>query len=537
MDTCDGGHLREMFLQAERYLRLNRETINSLNVFPVPDGDTGTNMSLTLVNATMKVREHPNPSIFEIARTIADTTLLDARGNSGVIISQFYRGFATALDGKRSANARDIAEALRVGGNSAYEIVTSPKEGTMLTVLRKAAETAFEIARAEVDVRAVFKAYLQQAEETLKETPEMLDVLCEAGVVDAGGLGVVCLFRGKERALDGELIAEDDLYSEIEEFVEKPKLDPGHEVEFGYCLEYFVAGTALSPRRIEKALEDYGDSLLVVGSEGQRILKVHLHTNDPDHVISLGRSFGEVSKVKVDDIRAQQAQFMNATAPEEKTISVVAVAAGQGLQEVLTSLGADAIVDGGQTNNPRVEDLLAAVDRTRSKHVILLPNNKNIILAATQLKSMTERDVHVIGTRSIPEGVAALLALERSDELGKNLARMEESARQTMCGYVTYATRDATIQGQEVSEGELLAFRDEEFVTSGESLVEVTTRLADALVASARDLEIVTLYRGDSVSEAEGEAIAKALLARHSELEVEVYDGRQPVHHIILSVE
>ena len=530
-----------MFLEGEKYLRINRDTVNDLNVFPVPDGDTGTNMCLTLANAAAKVRRGgASRSFSELATAIAETTLLDARGNSGVILSQVYRGLASSLDGKADVGAGELAEALRSGSEAAYDVVSNPKEGTMLTVLREAADTACEIAKGAEDVQVVLQAYLKQAEESLRETPEKLDVLREAGVVDAGGLGVVCIFRGMERALQGEVLEEEeDLYSEIEEFVETPKLDPGHEVEFGYCTEFFVNGEALSAKSVEASLLEHGDSVLVVGGEGGRVLKVHLHTNEPEDVLDLCRGLGEVSKIKVDDIRAQQEELARKTADQApRELAVVAVASGEGLAEAFGSLGADEVVDGGQTNNPPVEALLEAVERTGARKVIVLPNNKNVVLAARQLEGLAKREVRVVPTRSVPEGLAAMMAYDRGTEADRNVEKMDRAASETVDGHVTWATRDATVSGLTVKEGDLLAFQGEELVAATGSLVQAAAELVEALLTAAGgEAELVTVFHGEGVDAEEAEAIATRIQDDHDEVEVEVYRGGQPVHHLLVSVE
>ena len=530
-----------MFLEGVNYLRINREPINELNVFPVPDGDTGTNMCLTLEGAAERLRDSSVPSVSGVLDTVSKVALLDARGNSGVIISQFYWGLAQALDGCEVVDARQFAVGLHAGSEAAYGIVTEPREGTMLTVLREAAEMAQEIAQSDDDIRNVVSAYLRQAETTLKKTPELLPLLREAGVVDAGGLGVVCLFRGMERALRGlEVGRSEEILAETEDFAKTPKITPYVPTKYRYCLEFFVTGDGLSRTEVAGLLAGCGDSLLVVGNEDQRTVKIHLHTNHPLDVISTGEQLGEVSRLKTDDMHSQQRQHAHkACGNNAAAFGVVAVATGAGLGAIFESLGVDQVVCGGPTNNPTVQDLSSAIAATGASDVFLLPNDKNIVLAAKQLALLTTQRTHVLETRTIPQGIAAMVAMNRSETVEVNLRRMNDAKRRVQSGHVTYAIRDSTVHGKSVREGDKLAFRERELAASGDDLEAVTAALVKAMAVSTEPepAELVTMYYGADVTEEEAAAIGESVQEKHPELEVEVYSGGQPFFFFIVSAE
>lgn len=534
--------LRNMFLLGAKNLEANKQAVDALNVFPVPDGDTGTNMHLTL-QAVVRALDKPNlDTCAAVAQVVASGSLMGARGNSGVILSQLFRGFSRSLERKTVLQGTDFALALMAGVETAYKAVGRPVEGTILTVARDAARAAQAKARTEQDIAKVMQAVIEQAEKTLVRTPEMLPVLKKAGVVDAGGQGLVYIYRGFLQALLGQEL-------EAPVAIEAPKLiivpEQAHfaptEIEFQYCTEFLILHPRVEDHMLRPSLEAYGDSLLVVGDEG--VIKVHIHTNHPGTVMELALEHGELSGIKIENMKEQHAhtawaeEGLKVARPgSDKSIGVVAVAAGDGLREVFLSLGADVVVSGGQTMNPSTEDLAAAVNSLACERAIILPNNKNVILAASQVKEVTNKEVAVVASRTVPQGLAAMLSYEAdATELERVARAMHRRMSGVKTGLVTYAVKSYNGDVGEISEGDILGLSDKGIDTVGTDVNEVALALLANMVTD--DDGVISLFAGAETDEAYAKSLVESIKAKFPNCELEFFTGGQPVYYYILSVE
>lgn len=534
--------LRRMFLTGARSLEMNKESVDALNVFPVPDGDTGTNMNLTL-QAVVRALDKPGQNTCsQVAQAVASGSLMGARGNSGVILSQLFRGFSKALERKEVLAGTDFAAALVAGVETAYKAVGRPVEGTILTVAREAAKFAQSKARAENDLVKLMRLTIEQAEKTLARTPEMLPVLKKAGVVDAGGQGLVHIYRGFLLALEGkELGTSPTLVA--------PKLKPDTKkgafeaefIEFLYCTEFLIMKPKVPDHVLRQSLESHGDSLLVVGDDD--VIKVHVHTNHPGAVIELALEHGELSGVKIENMKEQHEhthwaqEEVRASPPGEgKTIGVVAVASGKGLSEIFRSLGVDVVVEGGQTMNPSTEDLAAAVNSLACDHAVILPNNKNIIMAAEQVKEVTQKHVAVVSSRTIPQGLAAMLSYEpESPDLERVWKAMQRRMNGVKTGQVTYAVKSYSSDAGEIEEGDILGLNDKGIDTVGKEVPEVALQLLVNMVTD--DDGVISLFYGSDVSEANAKALAERIRVQFPHCQLDFCCGGQPFYYYIFSVE
>lgn len=530
-----GRHLRAMLQGAAAHLEKNKEQVNALNVFPVPDGDTGTNMHLTLTAAVKEAMQGPD-GLSAVAAAASKGSLMGARGNSGVILSQLFRGLAQAWVDKTTAGPKDVAQGLVEATRTAYRAVLKPVEGTILTVARLAAREALGAARAGGDVEAVLKAAVAGAKEALAKTPLLLPVLREAGVVDAGGQGLVYILEGALGALAG---AET---TQPEEDLPAPARAPREEAQpeelrYGYCTEVLLRGQKLDVGAIRAKLLGYGDSLLVVG--GADAVKVHVHTNHPGQVLEELLAYGTLHDVKIDNMREQHREFRAVAVPApartEKALAVVAVAIGDGLKAAMEGLGADVVVSGGQTMNPSTEELLAAIETAPAKKVLVLPNNKNVILAAKQTEGLTQKEVAVVPTRSIPQGIAALLAFNPELGLAENAANMAAAAQKVKTGEVTYAVRSTRTNGHEIAAGDILGLVDDELVTVGQDVNQVTEEILSVMVGP--DSELITVFTGQDLKPEAAEELFARVRERFKDCEVEFHAGGQPLYYYILAVE
>ncbi len=549
--TIDGRQFKGMVQASLAWLKQHQEAINSLNVFPVPDGDTGTNMMLTMTSAWKEIAQVDEPHIGKVAGKVAHGALMGARGNSGVILSQIWRGFARGLDGHAEMDAPLLATAMRAAAETAYKGVVRPVEGTILTVVRETAEEV-EIAIEESDdLLTLFERMLERARAAEARTPALLAVLREAGVTDSGGQGFVVILEGMVRALKGLPVEEADRLARVVDL--EAALPPhGEHIEFDenypYDVQFIIVGKDLDVESIRATIEAMGDCPLVVGDS--ETIKVHVHVADPGVPISFGAKMGSLRDVVVEDMQAQYQEFIAgrdeppviapaaaavAVPQEVPAIGVVAVVAGEGLADVFRSLGANAIIEGGQTMNPSTADILEAVDNLPSEKVIILPNNKNIIMAAQQAAEMSEKEVAVVPTRSIPQGIAALLLLDQTATLDGNVSAMLEAAQTIESGEVTYAVRDVQLNGVTVHEGDAIGLLNGQLIVSGASYDEVVERLLEKIDLDER--ELVTLYYGEDVQQEEAEKLAERLEARYPELEFEVVRGGQPHYPYLIAVE
>ena len=554
MSNITTSLFQEMVQAASTRLNKQAEYVNSLNVFPVPDGDTGTNMGMTIENGAKEVADKSASTVGEVAAIFAKGLLMGARGNSGVITSQLFRGFSQSVKGKDELDGQALALAFQSGVEVAYKAVMKPVEGTILTVSRGAAIGAKKKAEATNDAVEVMKAALEGAKAALAKTPDMLPVLKEVGVVDSGGQGLVFIYEGFLSALTGEYIASEDFQATpatMTEMInaEHHKSVAGHvateDITFGYCTEIMVA-LKQGPTYVKdfdydefrNYLNELGDSLLVVNDD--EIVKVHVHTEDPGLVMQEGLKYGSLVKVKVDNMRnqheAQLEKEEKASKPaEEKEYAIIAVVAGDGLAEIFKAQGVDYIISGGQTMNPSTEDFIKAVDQVNARNIIFLPNNKNIFMAAQSAAEVLEQPTTVIETRTLPQGLTSLLAFDSGKTIEENHERMTAALSDVISGSVTTAVRDTTIDGLEIHENDNLGMVDGKILVSNPDML--TTLKATFAKMLDEDSEIVSIYIGEDGDEELANGLAQDLMEEYEDLEVEIHQGNQPVYPYIFSVE
>ena len=530
-NSIDSSQLQEILVAGATRLARLRKDIDRLNVFPVPDGDTGTNMYLTLMAALQEMGKVSEDSIGVVSEAVARGALTGARGNSGVILSQILQGFAHALAGKEKATAADIALALETGSQYAYRAVSEPVEGTILTVARSAAEAARFAAERSGDLLRLGLYVYRRASDTVLLTPEMLPVLKEAGVVDAGGKGFAAILEGilqiftryrSEAAQDAPF---DFRPSEPDA---EPRFASATDIKFTYCTEFIIKGQGIPIEEIKQVLREYGDCMMVVGNSGTA--KVHIHSNNPGRVIESCLLYGSLHQIQVNNMLDQHQELQR---QQPKPMGVVAVAQGEGIAKILESLGVDVVVNGGQTMNPSAEEIVKAIDRVTADSVFVLPNNKNIVLAAQQAQQLTSKNVAVIPTRSVPQGIAALLGLNSEADFETNVSQMQESSTNVLTGEVTRAAKDAAFNGLTITEGEFIGIA-EGTLMKGSSLIEAVLNVCRELVPRG---ELSTLYYGMDVPGKEAEAILERLAQIYPEVEFELYYGGQPLYHFLISVE
>jgi DAK2 domain fusion protein YloV len=522
---------------SSRWLEAHIDLVNSLNVYPVPDGDTGTNMHLTVRAALEEMAQVQSDSAGALSQALAHGALMGARGNSGVILSQILRGIARALDHRDSIDSSDLAHALKEGAATAYKGVLRPVEGTMLTVIREAAEAAVAAAAQNgATLQSVLEWTTEEAGHSLVRTPSLLPVLREAGVVDAGGQGLVLLLQGLLRFLRGETVSEAAVKATTSTAIAQMQAPSG---DYGYDVQFLMRGRGLDVNAIREFISAAGDSVLVVGDE--ETVKVHVHCDWPGRIIDYGCSLGAIEDVVVENMQAQHEAFVSRLGepdlPAEPVtgIGIVAVVLGEGLHRVFESLGVSSVVSGGQTMNPSIEELLSAVMALPNEQVIILPNNANVVLSAQQAKSLAAKDVAVVPTRTIPQGISALLALNYQADLEANVAAMEEAATGVQTIEITTAVRSAQVNGMKVEQGDIICLLNDELTMAGQDCLEVALRTLDRI--HAERLEIITVYSGADASGAEAEALVEGIKQRFPAQDVELVDGGQPYYRYIVSAE
>ena len=548
METINARMLQQMFLSGAATLESNKEKINDLNVFPVPDGDTGTNMTMTINSAADEVRCIENPTMDNLSKAISTGSLRGARGNSGVILSQLFRGFCKEIKEHEELDMKAIAVAMQKATETAYKAVMKPKEGTILTVARGIAEKTVEEAERTNNIAEAFENVLEHGEKVLASTPDMLPVLKQAGVVDSGGQGLLCVLYGCYDALTGKV-------SDVASAATGAAFDDV-DIEFGYCTEFIIKldkeFTEEDEDEFKSYLNSVGDSIVCVALDD--IVKIHVHTNHPGEVFEKGLTYGQLSRMKVDNMREEHenkiiSQSAVDKANEEKAneavetphvelkeLGVLAVVPGDGLTEIFKGIGADATISGGQTMNPSTEDILNAVMKIPAKTVFVLPNNSNIILAATQADVLCdEKDIIVIPTKTIPQGISALVSFDPTGDADSNKDNMMEAIDCVLSGQVTYAVRDTQIDGHDVKKGDYIAINDEGLVASETDIKDSVIKMLDGMVSD--DYELISIYYGSDVDEADAEAIAAIVEEKYSYLDVELEYGGQPVYYYIISVE
>lgn len=555
MSNITTSLFQEMVQAASTRLGNQVEYVNSLNVFPVPDGDTGTNMGMTIENGAKEVADKPATTVGEVGQILSKGLLMGARGNSGVITSQLFRGFGQAIKDKEELTGQDLAHAFQSGVEVAYKAVMKPVEGTILTVSRGAATAALKKSEETDDAVEVMRAAVDGAKRALAKTPEMLPVLKEVGVVDSGGQGLVFIYEGFLSALTGDYIASEDFKATpatMTEMInaEHHKSVAGHvateDIQFGYCTEIMVAlkqgptyVKEFNYEEFQAYLSGLGDSLLVVNDD--EIVKVHVHTEDPGLVLQEGLKYGSLVKVKVDNMRNQHDAVLEkeeqqvAAKQEEKDFAIVAVVAGDGLAEIFKSQGVDYVISGGQTMNPSTEDIVKAIDAVNAKNVIILPNNKNIFMAAQSAAEVAEIPAAVVETRTVPQGFTSLLAFNPEQSLEENVAAMTASLSDVVSGSVTLAVRDTSIDGLEIHKDDNLGMVDGKIVVSNPDMT-ATLKVTFAKMID-EDSEIITIYVGEDGSQDLAEEMADYLESTYEDIEVEIHDGKQPVYPYLMSVE
>lgn len=540
----NGAMLKNMILTASKLLDLNRPTIDSLNVFPVPDGDTGTNMSLTLQSAVKELNNIKTNSIYDIADAVGRGALRGARGNSGVILSQVLRGFCNTIrDAHDFIDTKLFTKALFVGAQVAYNAVSKPKEGTMLTVARMVAEHAQNIESKNRDFETYFPEILKKGNEAVELTPELLPVLKKAGVVDAGGKGMMCLYEGMYKALIGEDVGGavaviNENKQDNNNFEHADILNLG-VIEFAYCTEFFIINikkktTLADIDRLREKLMTIGDCVIVIGD--LELVKVHVHTNRPGVALSNALELGELDKVKIENMLEQNRELRKKYEAEKKEMGMLAVSAGKGNAAIFKDILVDGIIEGGQSMNPSASDIADAVMRINADNVFVFPNNKNIILAAEQAKSLVEnRKIHVIPTKNIPQGFAAALAFNPEASVEVNKANMVHSLDNVVVGQITHAVRTTTVDGFDLKEGDIIGLDNKKILAKGDGINQVTLDLIASLKSSTD--EVITLYYGEDVEEAQAEELQAMVAEAYPNCDVELQYGGQPIYYYFISLE
>ena len=548
--TINAELCAKMFLAGAKNLEANKEWINELNVFPVPDGDTGTNMTLTIMSAAKEVAGLETVNMETLAKAISSGSLRGARGNSGVILSQLLRGFTKGIRDTSEIDVITITEAFQKSVATAYKAVMKPKEGTILTVAKGFADKATELALTEnVEMEELLATSLKYAEEVLAKTPEMLPVLKEAGVVDSGGQGLIQVLKG---AFDAYLGKEVDYTIEKPESTGEPaQADTRTEadIKFGYCTEFIIM-TKKPMQQAEELkfkafLESIGDSIVVVADE--EIVKVHVHTNDPGVAITRALTYGELSRMKIDNMREEHREKLIKDAEKQaaaqakpvmphKEVGFISVSIGDGIGEIFKGLGVDYLIEGGQTMNPSTEDMLNAIAEVNADTIFIFPNNKNIILAANQAQALTEdKKIVVIPTKTVPQGIAAIISFDPTASAEENEENMKEALSVVKTGQITYAVRDTHIDDKEIKEGNIMGIGDDSILAVGEDIAEITKETIDLM--TDEETELISVYYGEDISEEDANALGTELQEKYPDCEVEVYAGGQPIYYYVVSVE
>ncbi len=534
-----GELLKEMVLSAAAYLEKNKKGLNALNVFPVPDGDTGTNMSLTMMSAVKEVKSADTTKIGTVADALSLGALKGARGNSGVILSQLFRGLSKSLTGLDTAGAPDFAKAMQEGVDAAYKAVMKPKEGTILTVAKEMAKMALRCAAQDNNIYQLMDAVLEHGGVTLKKTPDMLPVLKEAGVVDAGGKGLLVIYRGFKMAMDGEAITDSALFDNDEPAVDFSNTVNSEDIEFAYCTEFFIKNIHESVKqddidRYREKLMKIGDCVLVVGD--LQLIKTHVHTNVPGKALQFALRFGELSRIKIDNMREQHTELEQSEPQrEKKNMAVVTVAAGKGFVNIFKEFMVDEIVEGGQTMNPSAESISRAIEKAPADNVFVFPNNKNIILAAEQAAQFSNKNVHVIPSRSFPQGITGVLAYNPDLDFEENTERMKKAITTVKTGQVTSAVRESKMNGQLIKKGELIGILDGDIICHTGDVFQTCDQLLAGMVTD--DDSVITIFYGEEVTETLANQVADMVREKYGDYDVELQFGGQPVYPFVFAVE
>ena len=542
--SINGAILRKMILNGAKLLDINKEHVDSLNVFPVPDGDTGTNMAMTMFSAAKEVSACPSNNIDALCGAMAKGALRGARGNSGVILSQILKGLSDVLSVCKSITSKQLAKALSRATEVAYKAVTKPKEGTILTVMRAMSEHAEQITGKSLEVDEFLNSVIEAGEEMLRKTPEMLPVLKQAGVVDAGGRGLLVVFQGFYHVLIGtedvSLAFDDKVQVSEEMYSEDAHFDYSDlaEIEFAYCTEFFIINihkktTEADIDRFREKLMSIGDCVLVIGD--LNFVKVHVHTNEPGVALTYALELGELDKLKIENMLEQNRALIGQKKEDLKPFGLVSVCAGDGLATIFKDLLVDNVIEGGQTMNPSADDIAKACDKVLAKDVFIMPNNKNIILAAEQAKALSKRKLHIIPSHNVPQGLSAVLAFNPEDTVENNEQNMIDAMQYVRAGMVTYAVRSTHVDKFELKEGDIIGINAKEIVAKGHSVRKVTEALIDDMMDE--DVTTITLYFGNNVTEDDATKIAGELMEKYTGCDVATYFGGQPLYYYIVSLE
>lgn len=542
-NKINGRDFYNMVVNASNRLAEKSDYVNALNVFPVPDGDTGTNMSMTFKAAVKEIENIDSDSISEVSKKLAKGALMGARGNSGVILSQILRGISKGLADFEEVSAKDFANALQEGSNSAYKAVMRPTEGTILSVIRAAAEAGME--SNEHNVKGLLEEVVVAAKVMLDKTPELLPALKKAKVVDSGGMGLYIILQGMLEALKDGIVAEvkDVKISEGSAETTGAKSTADVDIKFGYCTEFIILGDSKYATELQNEIEPLGDSMIVVGYDD--VIKVHIHTNDPGLVLSKAVKIGELSKIKIDNMREEHREVLAAEMREEKArqeekeeakkYGFVTIAMGEGITNIFKDLGVDYVIEGGQTMNPSTQDILDCIEKVNAENIFILPNNKNIIMAATQAQEISEKNVIVIPTTTIPQGITCVSMFNRDAEPEENEEELKELMQSVKTGSVTYAVRDTEIDGISIEEGNMLGLVEGKIKEVGEDKFDVASRVIEDMICD--DSELITVFYGKDVSENEANDFIAKLEEKYEDCDIQLYKGDQPLYYFLMSVE
>ena len=542
--------LAKMFLAGSQNIEAKKEYINELNVFPVPDGDTGTNMSMTIMAAAKEVAALENPTMKDLAKSISSGSLRGARGNSGVILSQLLRGFTKAIREEQTIGVVELAAACQRAKETAYKAVMKPKEGTILTVASGIAEKAVEMAEETDDLEIFIPAVIEHADAVLAKTPDMLPVLKEAGVVDSGGQGLLEVIKGAYNAFLGKEIDYSSIEASSSANVTKITSQEAADIKFGYCTEFIILAekefTETDEKEFKSYLSSIGDSIVCVADD--EVVKIHVHTNDPGLAIQKALTYGQLSRMKIDNMReehqeklireAEKAEAMQAEKKNEprKPMGFITVSIGEGINNIFKELGADYVIEGGQTMNPSTEDMLNAIEQVNADTIFILPNNKNIILAANQARDLVEdKEIIVIPTKTVPQGITAIINFMADADASTNEEVMAEEIKNVKTGQVTYAVRDTSIDGKEIHEGNIMGIGDAGILAVGTEIEETTLELLKELVDE--DSELISLYFGEEISEEDASKLIEQIEELYPDIDVDAHDGGQPIYYYVLAVE
>ena len=550
LKTINAELLAKMFKQGTFELNKNKNIVDALNVFPVPDGDTGTNMSLTMNSAIEGLLKQSFDNVDDVAKSMSKGSLMGARGNSGVILSQIFRGFAKGCKGKTELTSQDLCVAFKDAADTAYSAVLKPVEGTILTVIRKIADKAVEYTNEDLDVIELMKLLIKKGEETLEKTPDFLPVLKQAGVVDAGGKGLIFILQGCLDAMEGKEV--DFASIKMSQAAEAPaqNIINTDDIVFAYCTEFIIEGENMDGQKLKAVIEKMGDSMVFVQDE--ELIKVHIHTNNPGTALEEALKFGSLKKVKIENMKDQHSSIVEgahgyelieetpvqASASDvvyDEDFGFIGVAMGEGFVNIFKDLGIQGNIIGGQTMNPSTEDFMNEIENCQSRHIFLFPNNSNIIMAANQAKELSDKDVYVIPTKTMPQCIAAMLKFDRDLSADENYQGMCDSLSSVKTIQITYSVRDTVINDMEIKKDDYLAVADGDIKSVGQEIEDVVFQSIEK--TKNEDSEILSIYYGADVSEAEAEALKEKLEDQFPEFEIDLYSGGQPIYYYVMSIE